>query len=226
MFKVTNLATNESLSFDTKKRIADYISELGITDNTQNTIQKKINEALKSDGILYDNIKIEEELEMKEEKIMNNEKIEEVVEEIVEEVSENSETVKPVDVEKQEDKTEEKPNKRKNGKTVIAYKNGEEYQRFPSIKKCAEHFKELKGLGHMPFTPIMKSIRQNIDWEEYSFKFENEADLHIPKSLKLKLEKEQAQQKNNEETTNIAEETVEETVEEIVEEITEEIVEE
>ncbi|UZJ79428.1 hypothetical protein [Fictibacillus sp. KU28468] len=76
---------------------------------------------------------------------------------------------------------EEQPKKRVKGKTLITYKNGHEYNTFPSIKACATHFKELLELKSMPFTPIMKSVRQGVDWNEYSFKFENEDDLHIAK---------------------------------------------
>jgi ParB-like chromosome segregation protein Spo0J len=125
------------------------------------------------------------------------------------------------------DKDEEpKENKRKVGKGIVAYKNGEEYMTFPSIKACATHFKELLGLGHMPFTPIMKSVRQDVDWNEYSFKHEKDEDLHIPAALKAKLSQQEDAAKNapteneKEEMKETAEETADkdEVIEEIVEE--------
>lgn len=126
--------------------------------------------------------------------------------------------------------TPEEPKKRV-GKVLIAYENGVEIARFPSIKKCAEYFKDKMKLKHMPFTPIMKSARQDIDWNEYSFKFENEGDLHIPASLKKKIEESQklAEQKSGENVVNNpvenAETTSTEQQDEIIEEIVEEIIE-
>jgi HEPN domain-containing protein len=64
---------------------------------------------------------------------------------------------------------EEKENKRKVGKGVYWFVNGEQKEVFPSIKAAATAIKELKGLKNMPFTPIMKSARQGIDWNENSF---------------------------------------------------------
>lgn len=126
---------------------------------------------------------------------------------------------------KSEKDDEQKENKRRIGKGVIAYKNGEEFMRFPSIKATAQHFKEMLGLKHMPFTPIMKSIRLGIDWNEYSFKHENEEDLYIPEPLKKKIEesKKQSQEMSvvenkDEQPANQQDESIEEIVEEIVEE--------
>jgi hypothetical protein len=127
--------------------------------------------------------------------------------------------------EKSEKDDEQKENKRRVGKGVIAYKNGEEFMRFPSIKATAQHFKEMLGIKHMPFTPIMKSIRMGIDWNEYSFKHENDEDLYIPEPLKKKIEesKKQSQEtpvveNKDEQPTAQQDEVIEEIVEEIVEE--------
>lgn len=127
---------------------------------------------------------------------------------------------------KSEKDGEQKENKRRIGKGVIAYKNGEEFMRFPSIKATAQHFKEMLGLKHMPFTPIMKSIRLGIDWNEYSFKHENDEDLYIPESLKKKIEesKKQSQEKPAVESKN--EQPTVEQKDKVIEEIVEEIVEE
>jgi hypothetical protein len=124
-----------------------------------------------------------------------------------------------------EKKDEDKPNKRRVGKTLIAYKNGEEYEKFPSIKACATHFKDLLGLPHMPFTPIMKSVRQDVDWNEYSFQFENEEDLHIPESLKKKIEesKSENEKPSEDEKAEMKDQAKEtESEDEVIEEITEE----
>ncbi|MFD1954832.1 sigma factor-like helix-turn-helix DNA-binding protein [Paenibacillus thailandensis] len=59
----------------------------------------------------------------------------------------------------------------RNGKTVYWYKNGILQGQFPSIKAAATFIKEEMNLKHMPFTPIMKSIHQNIDWNDLSFSF-------------------------------------------------------
>lgn len=127
------------------------------------------------------------------------------------------------DVIKGDKKEESKPNKRRQGKTLLAFKNGEEYESFPSIKACAKHFQELLELKHLPFTPIMKSVRQGVDWNEYSFKFENEADLHIPSSSKkeeMKPDaKEKEEMKDQAEKSDSQDEVIEEVVEEIVEEV-------
>lgn len=77
---------------------------------------------------------------------------------------------------KKEEAKEEKPvNKRKNGKEVEWYaENGALVQVFPSIKAAATYMKEFLQLKHMPFTSIMKSIRQDVDWTiggtAYSFR--------------------------------------------------------
>lgn len=127
---------------------------------------------------------------------------------------------------------EPKENKRRQGKGIVAYKNGEEMQTFPSIKATATYFKDLLNLGHMPFTPIMKSVRQGVDWNEYSFKHENEADLHIPESLKKKIEESKQKASEEKATTEqkpVAEtdtETAEKPADEVIEEIIEEVIEE
>jgi hypothetical protein len=198
-FNLVNMVTEEAVVLTTKKDVAQFIKDSGVTENSFATIQGKI-----KDGVtLYETYKIEELEEEKEMTTVNNEvqeKLEEVIElveevkedvvveempvaeEIVEEtpVAEGEET--PTADEKVEDVPTE--NKRRIGKRLIASKNGEVYETFPSIKACAAHFKELLGLGHMPFTPIMKSVRQDTDWNEYSFKFENEDDIHTPTSRK------------------------------------------
>lgn len=146
----------------------------------------------------------------------------EALQQVEDENSKFEETIKGQSEEKPEEPAEEKkPNKRKVGKSLIAYKDGEEFQRFPSIKAAATFFKELKGLSHMPFTPIMKSARQDIDWNEYSFKFENEEDLHIPNSMKEKI-KSQEKEKNEKVEENV--EQVDNNIEEIpLDEVVEEI---
>lgn len=128
---------------------------------------------------------------------------------------------------KSEKDGEQKENKRRIGKGVIAYKNGEEFMRFPSIKATAQHFKEMLGLKHMPFTSIMKSIRLGIDWNEYSFKHENDEDLYIPEPLKKKIEesKKQSQETPENESKN-EQPTIEQQQDDSIEEIVEEIVEE
>jgi hypothetical protein len=165
------------------------------------------------------------------------EKTEETVPEVENEDEPQPEDKKPEDEEKPEEKpkTEEKENKRRVGKGIVAFKNSEEYQTFPSIKATAQHFKDLMNLGHMPYTPIMKSVRQGIDWNEWSFKHENEADLYIPESLKKKIE--ESKKKESEEKAKSekpaeekqpetkVEDPAAETKDEVIEEIVEEIVE-
>ncbi|MBO7747925.1 hypothetical protein I8J29_27410 [Paenibacillus sp. MWE-103] len=77
-----------------------------------------------------------------------------------------TETVEPVT---EEGKAEETTSKRKIGKGVLVLKNGEEFASYPSIKATAIAFKEILELKTMPFTPIKKSVREGIDWKEYSF---------------------------------------------------------
>lgn len=192
-FKISNTVNNEELDMvvGNKKEVAEFIKNTGVTENSVSTIQGKI-----KDGVtLYETFKITEIEEEKEMTNVNSEveaKIEEVIE-LVEEIKEDvvveetptAETPaeeKPAADEKPEDAPTE--NKRRIGKRLIASKNGEVYETFPSIKACAAHFKDLLNLGHMPFTPIMKSVRQDTDWNEYSFKFENEDDIHTPTSRK------------------------------------------
>lgn len=194
-FNLVNTVTEETVVLTTKKEVAEFIKESGVTENSVSTIQGKI-----KDGVnLYETYKIEELEEEMEMTTVNNEvqeKLEEVIE-LVEEVKEETvveeiPTVEETPVAETEEtpaadeKVEDVPteNKRRIGKRLIASKNGEVYETFPSIKACAAHFKELLGLGHMPFTPIMKSVRQDTDWNEYSFKFENEDDIHTPTSRK------------------------------------------
>lgn len=214
MLKVTNIVTNEITEVKTKKGVAEFIAESGVTENSIKTIQKKIVDG----AVLYETFKIEEEEIMTNknkienlEETITEEKIEEIVnEETVEEISEQQ--TEPTAKEKTEEE-EPKKDKRKTGKGIIAYKNGKEFMRFPSIKSTAQYFKDLKELGHMPFTPIMKSVRQGIDWEEYSFKHEKDEDLHIPESLKIKLSKQQDNEKNEEKQDETPQEPIEEIVE-------------
>jgi hypothetical protein len=99
-------------------------------------------------------------------------KVEEIKEVIVLEVTE---IVEQHDIETkvaEEIIDETKVNKQRNGKNVEWYSDGALVQVFPSIKACVNHFKETMELKTMPFTPIMKSIREEIVWnEKHSFKF-------------------------------------------------------
>lgn len=263
-FKLINTTSGAETTFDTKKEIIAILLATEVTDNSESTIEKKINTALKSGKTLYNGFKVEEVEKTNEEnkseeevkmELNNQTEVQEIVEdlqEVVENIKsseldtvkeivdtveeiveqeyiESPEAAKEVEAENKEfaevisgDKPEETPteseNKRKVGKGLIAYKNGEVYQTFPSIKACATHFKDLLNIGHMPFTPIMKSARQDVDWNEYSFKFENKADLHIPTP---KTETPVSSEKTEDQpATEVKEEQIEEIIEEIpVEEV-------
>lgn len=223
-FKLINTTSGSETTFETKKEIIAVLLATKVTDNSESTIEKKLNAALKSGKTLYDGFKVEEVEQTNEEnkseeefkmELQNQVEVQEIAEDLkevvenveageIETVQELIETVEEIveDIESPEaaaeveaenkafaeeingGKTEEQPteseNKRRIGKRLQAFKNGELYETFPSIKACATHFKDLLKMGHMPFTPIMKSVRQDVDWNEYSFKFENDEDLHIP----------------------------------------------
>jgi hypothetical protein len=149
--------------------------------------------------------------------------VEEIVEEIEEVKQDDTDALNEVfgeikkDEDKKQEENEKKQSKRTVGKVLIAYENGEEFERFKSIKAAATYMKELLGLKGMPFTPIMKSAREGIDWNEYSFQFENPEDLHIPQSRKIK-----DKQSKDEQQQDVAENKIDDDIEEIVE-VTEEI---
>lgn len=89
------------------------------------------------------------------------------------------------------------------GKIVDWFENGEFKKQFPSIKATVEHMKDYLALPHNPYTAVLKSLNENQDFNQHSFKYAEEA------------------------IEDLQEETVEEVVEtsEAVEEIQEEIVE-
>lgn len=185
-----------------------------------------------NEEIVYDNpanfaegVTEDEKQEVVEE-IVENEKTAEVLEEeylespeAADEVEkENKEFEEVIKGSKKEEK-EEKPNKRRIGKGIVAYKNGEVYETFPSIKATATHFKELLGLQHMPFTPIMKSVRQDVDWNEYSFKPENQEDFKpVEKTADEPEKQEKEEMKDVAEQTSNQDEEIEELVEEEIKE--------
>lgn len=189
----------------TKKEAAEFILANVTTDNSLKTVQKKVTEAVKSGEAVYETFKIEEE-EVKMEEIKNEEvvveevKAEETAEETVEtpaetevevveetdEVSEKAAKKLEEEVEKLRKEEKKKESKRTAGKTLIGYIDGEEVEKFKSIKAATLWLKEKEGLPHMPFTAVMKSARDGIDFNQYSFKFEDPADLHIPTSRKVK----------------------------------------
>ena len=219
-------------------KIEEYFED---QDGEEYQLEKEIKGSHTSFGDdAYDNNN-KEELQMTNNEVKNEENIlegmEETIEDTIPEVESENKTNEIEDApsadtipeNEPEKPKEEKPNKRRIGKGIIGYKNGEEFERFPSIKACATYMKELLNLGHMPFTPIMKSVRQNIDWNEYSFKHENEADLHIPESLKSKM-KEQAEKETqksapeNEEPNEQQNAPQDTPQDEVIEEIVEEII--
>jgi hypothetical protein len=247
-FKVVNVKNQAVSVVETKKEVAEIISAASVTDNSVKTIEKKITAAVKNGENLYETFKIEEteeevvmNNEVKQDEVVENEVAENQTEEEIEEVEEIESEEAAEEVEKEnkdfEDRiekdmkkgkkkdesseNEEKPNRRRVGKTLIAFKNGKEFERFDSIKACATRFKELMELPHMPFTPIMKSVRQDVDWNEYSFKFENEEDLHIPESLKKKIE-ESKKASDEPKKEEVKDEKSEDKSDEVIEEIEEE----
>ncbi|HLO11596.1 MAG TPA: hypothetical protein VK190_05005 [Pseudoneobacillus sp.] len=114
---------------------------------------------------------------------------------------------------------EETTSKRKVGKGVDWYVNGQLHMNFPSIKAAATYIKETQGLKHMPFTPIMKSIRQGIDWNANSFLFADEAQQKAERAKYVKEETPAAPVANPvAEDVKPTEEVVENPVEEIIEE--------
>lgn len=195
-----------AIAVETKKEAAKFILANVETDNSVKTVSKKVADALKSGETLYEKFKIEEEVEMEENK--NEVVVEEVkAEEVkVEETPAAVETVEETEVEvvesdevteaaaqkldevveelKKEEKKKE--SKRTAGKTLIGYIDGEEVEKFKSIKAATLWLKEKEGLPHMPFTAVMKSARDGIDFNQYSFKFEDPSDIHIPTSRKIK----------------------------------------
>jgi len=155
MIKVTDINTGVSQTFATKLEAAEMIAELNITKNSVNTLVQKLGKALSTNELLYEALQIEE-VDVAQE-------------------TDPLETVENVagktDDEKKVVKDEEKTKRRTNGKQVEWFLNGELKQVFPSIKAATKFFKETLELKAMPFTPIMKSIREGKDWNENSYKF-------------------------------------------------------
>jgi hypothetical protein len=118
-------------------------------------------------------------------KVESDESVE-VVEDEKEETKENPPGEDESNSDKGDKESDEKPaeeetsSKRKNGKAVKWYENGEYKDTFPSIKAAATFFKEKMDLKHMPFTPIMKSIRTDVDWNSYSFRLEGQEVIPQP----------------------------------------------
>lgn len=106
-----------------------------------------------------------------------------------------------------------KGSQRGNGKSVAWFVNEELKGIFPSIKAAVEKMKEVKQLGHMPYTAVQRSIREDIDWEENSFKYYTE-DMGDVKEEEAVEQNEAA-----EEVTEEIVETVEVPTEEAIEEL-------
>lgn len=105
-------------------------------------------------------------------------------------------------------------NKRKVGKLVEWHNEaGALVDVFPSIKAAASFFKDELKLKHMPFTPIMKSIRQGIDWTvagtSYSFAFAS-----VDRSVQPEAETQPAVNEDGAPIENIIEEPIEEIIDE------------
>lgn len=252
-FKLINTTSGSETTFETKKEIIAVLLATKVTDNSESTVEKKVNAALKSGKTLYDGFKVEEVEQTNEEnkseeefkmELQNQVEVQEITEELkevvenvqageIETVQELVETVEEIveDIEsdeaadeveaenkafaeeingKPQDAPTESENKRRIGKRLQAFKNGELYETFPSIKACATHFKDLLKIGHMPFTPIMKSVRQDVDWNEYSFKFENDEDLHIPTPKEKQSDENENQAPQDQTSSDQNEEVIEE----------------
>ncbi|MCM3115457.1 hypothetical protein M3610_09170 [Neobacillus sp. MER 74] len=175
--QLINVKTNEVQAFPIRKSVADYIESLNITDNSVKTIEAKVAKAIKNDEVLYETFKVVEitdltetdiEINIEQPNMINLENLQTALAETFENTQ--TEDIEPK-IEEEEKPTEEKVNKRRNGKQVEWWVNGELKQTFPSIKACATYFKETLELKGMPFTPIMKSIRDNVNWNENTFKF-------------------------------------------------------
>lgn len=159
--------------------VKNEMVEEKVEDN--DTVEEIVEFETEEDYLESPEAEAEVEAENKEfEKIILGEDDDQATPEVIEELDKIVEEVRK-DEQKEEEKKE---SKRTVGKILIAYKDGEEFARFKSIKAAVQHMKDMLGLGHMPFTPVMKSARDGIDWNEYSFEFENKDDLHIPKSRK------------------------------------------
>lgn len=211
--EVGQLGSTDEIIEDPIELAAEEIKNLPDVQKIEDVENPVIGEWYEVDGVIKQHLQTPEQI-IEDPDVPVIEEIKETPS--VESDEKQSEPEKPAE--------EEKPNKRRVGKGLIAFKDGKEFERFPSIKACALYFKELMSLPHLPFTPIMKSVRQDVDWNQYSFKHENAEDLHIPESLKIKLSK-QADEQASEKPENV--ETPEpEKSGEVIEEIIEEIIEE
>lgn len=183
---------------------SEVVDDEVVNDETQDEV---VEEETKDDEV-EDEVKSDED-------VNNDEVIEEESkddEEIKDEGEEQSDENKD---ENEKPKEEETTSRRKVGKSVEWYENGVLKDTFPSIKACALYMKELLNLKHMPFTPIMKSIRTDVDWNQYSFRFTGQEDVPQPKE----------DENNTPDPENKVEEVKEE-VQEQQEEVIEEIIEE
>jgi hypothetical protein len=66
------------------------------------------------------------------------------------------------------------------GKLVDWFENGVFKQQFPSIKAAVEFMKTYLGLPHNPYTAVLKSLNENQDFNQHSFKFSTEAREAAP----------------------------------------------
>ncbi|UYY98729.1 hypothetical protein OJ967_25855 [Peribacillus frigoritolerans] len=166
--QLINVKTNEVNVFPIRKDVAEYIESLNITDNSLNTITQKVRDGLKDGEVIYETYKIVEITDQSAQLNIEN------LQTAIAETTEHPQHVFTYEVEEKAEETpatDKNPIKKRNGKQVKWYVNGELKQTFPSIKACATFLKEEKELKSMPFAKIMKSIRENVDWDESSFKF-------------------------------------------------------
>lgn len=106
-----------------------------------------------------------------------------------------------------------KGSQRGNGKSVAWFVNEELKGIFPSIKAAVEKMKEVKNLSHMPYTAVQRSIREDIDWEENSFKYYTE-DMGDVKQEE-EVQQVEASEEVTEEVVTEVEQPLEETIEEL-----------
>lgn len=207
-----DLTKKELVKLYNKQEVKEEIAVSN--ENTNNEEEVEMNELNKEvTEEVIENVEVEagQENEVVAEEIEDAEvPTVEDAEEVSEENKETSPETPAADVKHVE---EEKTNKRKVGKAVDWYTDGEFVQQFPSIKAAATFIKDSMELKHMPFTPIMKSIRQDVDWDAHSFKF---ADDELQASEEAKYQTETTGSSIEDTTT---EEEIVETPEEDIEEV-------
>lgn len=236
MMTLKNVKTQEVQTVGTKKEIAEIIANSGVTENSVATIVKKLKDAVENNEVLYETFEVSEQIEdevdssdeiseedaiahSEDQELQQEELVEQLREQLGDKVADAAEKVIQ-DSAPKSDEPKQDGRRNRNGKTLIAYKDGNEVERFPTIKKCAEYMKEELDLKHMPFTAIMKSARDGIDFNEWSFRFENEEDKLTPSQRKSSSDPKEDQNNESDDQENQGRKTE---FEEVVENEDEEI---